>query len=209
MSQWLHPLSHGGLPPLDQITAIFMPQRIDAWAGATPLDHLKTTLRLATGNDTLTVQNILKDHTIYGIGGGNGWEWVTLAWLIGGLWLIQQKVISWHIPTGLIAGMGTLALLAWAIDATHYANPIFHILGGATLLGAFFIATDPVSGATTPRGKIIFAVAIGALAYLIRVFGAFPDGIAFAVLILNMCVPLIDMYTQPPIFGEKTKGGRS
>lgn len=209
MSQWPHPLSHGGLPPLDQITAIFMPQRIDAWAGATPLDHLKTTLRLATGNDTLTVQNILKDHTIYGIGGGNGWEWVTLAWLIGGLWLIQQKVISWHIPTGLIAGMGTLALLAWAIDPTHYANPIFHILGGATLLGAFFIATDPVSGATTPRGKIIFAVAIGALAYLIRVFGAFPDGIAFAVLILNMCVPLIDMYTQPPIFGEKTKGGRS
>ena len=70
MSQWPHPLSHGGLPPLDQITAIFMPQRIDAWAGATPLDHLKTTLRLATGNDTLTVQNILKDHTIYGIGGG-------------------------------------------------------------------------------------------------------------------------------------------
>ena len=207
MSQWPHPLSHGGLPALDQMTAIFMPQRIDAWAGATPLDHLKTTLRLATGNDTLTVQNILKDHTIYGIGGGNGWEWVTLAWLIGGLWLIHQKVISWHIPTGVIAGMGTLALLAWAIDPAHYANPLFHILGGATLLGAFFIATDPVSGATTPRGKLIFAVSIGALAYLIRVFGAFPDGIAFAVLILNMCVPLIDMYTQPPIFGEKSRGG--
>ncbi len=209
MSQWPHPLSNGGLPAMDQITAIFMPQRIDAWAGATPLDHLKTTLRLATGNDTLTVQNILKDHTIYGVGGGNGWEWVTLAWLLGGLWLIQQKVISWHIPTGLIAGMGTLALLAWAIDPAHYANPVFHILGGATLLGAFFIATDPVSGATTPRGKLIFAISIGALAYLIRVFGAFPDGIAFAVLILNMCVPLIDMYTQPPIFGEKTRGPKA
>ena len=206
MSQWPHPLANGGLSAMDQITAIFMPQRIDAWAGATPLDHLKTTLRLATGNDTLTVQNILKDHTIYGVGGGNGWEWVTLAWLVGGLWLIQQKVISWHIPTGVIAGMGTLALLAWAIDPAHYANPVFHILGGATLLGAFFIATDPVSGATTPRGKLIFAVSIGALAYLIRVFGAFPDGIAFAVLILNMCVPLIDMYTQPPIFGEKHRG---
>ncbi len=205
MSQWPHPLANGGLPAMDQITAIFMPQRIDAWAGATPLDHLKTTLRLATGNDTLTVQNILKDHTIYGVGGGNGWEWVTLAWLVGGLWLIQQKVISWHIPTGVIAGMGTLALLAWSIDPAHYANPVFHILGGATLLGAFFIATDPVSGATTPRGKLIFAVSIGALAYLIRVFGAFPDGIAFAVLILNMCVPLIDMYTQPPIFGEKIR----
>lgn len=209
MSQWPHPLSAGGLPPLEQITAIFFPERIDAWAGATPLDHLKTTLRLATGNDTLTVQNILKDHTIYGVGGGNGWEWVTLAWLVGGLWLIQQKVITWHIPTALIAGIGSIALAFWLFDPAHYANPVFHILGGATLLGAFFIATDPVSGATTPRGKLIFAAAIGLLAYLIRVFGAFPDGIAFAVLILNMCVPLIDMYTQPPIFGEKSGGGRS
>lgn len=204
MSQWPHPISAGGLPSLDQLTAIFFPERIDAWAGATPLDHLKTTLRLATGNDTLTVQNILKDHTIYGVGGGNGWEWVTLAWLAGGLWLIQQKVITWHIPTALIAGMGSIALLCWAVDPSHFANPVFHVLGGATLLGAFFIATDPVSGATTPRGKLIFAASIGILAYLIRVFGAFPDGIAFAVLILNMCVPLIDMYTQPPIFGEKT-----
>lgn len=205
MSQWPHPLSAGGLPALDQITVIFYPERIDAWAGATPLDHLKTTLRLATANDTLTVQSILKDHTIYGVGAGNGWEWVTLAWLIGGLWLVQQKVITWHIPTALIAGMGTIALLFWLINPLHFANPLFHILGGATLLGAFFIATDPVSGATTPRGKLIFAAAIGILAYLIRVFGAFPDGVAFAVLILNMCVPLIDMYTQPAIFGEKRK----
>ncbi len=209
MSQWPLPLSNGGLAALDQLTAIFTPQHIDAWAGATPLDHLKTTLRLATGNDTLTVQSILKDHTIYGVGGGHGWEWVTLAWLVGGLWLIQQKIISWHIPTGVIAGMGMLAMLAWAIDPAHYANPVFHILGGATLLGAFFIATDPVSGATTPRGKLIFALGIGVLAYLIRVFGAYPDGIAFAVLIMNMCVPLIDMYTQPPIFGEKERGNRA
>lgn len=205
MSQWPHPLDAGGLPAIDQITAIFFPERIDSWAGATPLDHLKTTLRLASGNDTLTVQNILKDHTIYGVGAGNGWEWVTLAWLVGGLWLIQQKVISWHIPTALIAGMGGVALLFWGWNPQHFANPLFHILGGATLLGAFFIATDPVSGATTPRGKLVFAAAIGILAYLIRVFGAFPDGIAFAVLILNMCVPLIDMYTQPPIFGEKNR----
>ncbi len=209
MSQWPHPLSTGGLPPIDQITAIFFPERIDAWAGATPLDHLKTTLRLASGNDSLTVQTILKDHTIYGVGGGNGWEWVTLAWLLGGLWLVQQKVITWHIPTALIAGMGGIALLFWIINPAHFANPAFHILGGATLLGAFFIATDPVSGATTPRGKLIFAAGIGVLAYLIRVFGAFPDGIAFAVLILNMCVPLIDMYTQPPIFGEKIDGKKS
>lgn len=209
MSQWPHPLSAGGLSPTDQITAIFLPERIDAWAGATPLDHLKTTLRLATGNDNLTVQNILRDHTIYGVGGGNGWEWVTLAWLIGGLWLVQQKVITWHIPMALIVGMGSIALGFWIVDPLHYANPLFHILGGATLLGAFFIATDPVSGATTPRGKLIFAAAIGVLAYLIRVFGAFPDGIAFAVLILNMCVPLIDMYTQPPIFGEKSRGSNA
>ncbi len=71
------------------------------------------------------------------------------------------------------------------------------------MLGAFFIATDPVSGATTPRGKIIFAAGVALLTYLIRVFGGYPDGVAFAVLFMNICVPLIDMYTQPPVFGQK------
>jgi len=204
MSQWPVTLANSGLSIADQIGVIFNHvQNIDAWAGATPLDHLKTTLRLSMANDTLTVQSIAENQKIYGIGAGQGWEWVTLGWLIGGLWLWQQRVITWHIPVAFIAAIGVLSLLLWGIDPKHYAGPVFHIFGGATLLGAFFIATDPVSGATTPRGKLIFAAGAGIIAYLIRVFGAFPDGVAFGVLLMNICVPLIDMYTQPAIFGEK------
>lgn len=206
MSQWPMTLANSQLTIADQIGAIFNhAQNIDAWAGATPLDHLKTALRLSTADDALTVQSIMQNQKIYGIGAGQGWEWVTLGWLIGGLWLWQQRIITWHIPVAFIVGLGALSLLCWGIDSKHYASPLFHIFGGATLLGAFFIATDPVSGATTPRGKLIFAAGAGIIAYLIRVFGAFPDGVAFGVLLMNLCVPLIDMYTQPAIFGEKSK----
>ena len=206
MSQWPMTISSSGLSIADQIGVIFNhAQNIDAWAGATPLDHLKTTLRLSMANDTLTVQRIAEDQKIYGVGAGQGWEWVTLGWLVGGLWLWQQRVITWHIPVAFIAAIGALSLLFWGIDPRHYASPIFHIFGGATLLGAFFIATDPVSGATTPRGKLVFAAGAALIAYLIRVFGAFPDGVAFGILLMNLCVPLIDMYTQPAIFGEKRK----
>ncbi|MGV0998793.1 MAG: RnfABCDGE type electron transport complex subunit D [Fluviibacter sp.] len=206
MSQWPVTLANGGLSALDQISTIFNHMaNVDAWAGATPLDHLKTTLRLSMSNDTLTVQSIAQNQKIYGVGAGQGWEWVTLCWLLGGLWLWQQRIITWHIPVAFIAAIGGLALLCWGLDPLHYANPVFHVFGGATLLGAFFIATDPVTGATTPRGKLIFAAGAGIIAYLIRVFGAFPDGVAFGILLMNICVPLIDMYTQPPIFGEKSK----
>lgn len=204
MSQWPLTLANGGQSALDQIQTIFQhTTAVDGWAGATPLDHLKTTLRLAFSNDAISVQSIAQDHKVYGISAGQGWEWITLCWMIGGLWLWQQRIITWHIPVAFIAAVAALSLLFWGIDPKHYANPLFHIFGGATLLGAFFIATDPVSGATTPRGKLIFAAGAGTIVYLVRVFGAFPDGVAFGVLLMNICAPLIDLYTQPPIFGEK------
>jgi len=91
-------------------------------------------------------------------------------------------------------------------SAASGGSPLFNLFSGATMLGAFFIVTDPVSGCTTPRGKLVFGLAAGLLTYTIRVFGGYPDGVAFAVLLLNLCVPLIDMHTQPAIFGRK---GRS
>ena len=97
-----------------------------------------------------------------------------------------------------------ISLLGWnGSGSDSNGSPLFHLASGGTMLAAFFIVTDPVSGATTPKGKLIFAAAIGALTYVIRSFGAYPDGIAFAVLLLNICVPLIDMQTQPPVFGHK------
>ena len=148
---------------------------------------------------------ILADANIFGHFAGKGWEWVPAAYLVGGLWLWQRRIISWHAPFAFLAGMVLLSGALWLWNPASFASPIFHLFSGGSMLGAFFIVTDPVSGCTTPRGKLIFGLGAGALAYVIRVFGGYPDGVAFAVLLLNICVPLIDLYTQPPIFGMKKK----
>lgn len=176
---------------------------IDALSGATPLDSMKTALKMADGS--LSVAQILANQEVFGNFAGRGWEWITAAYLLGGLWLWHRKVITWHIPTAFIAAMGSLAAGLWLYNPAQFADPLFHLFSGGAMLGAFFIATDPVSGCTTPRGKLIFGAGAGLLAYIIRVFGGYPDGIAFAVLLMNLCAPLIDLLTQPPIFGMKDK----
>lgn len=173
---------------------------LDAITSATPLDALRTGLRVA-GN---SVASISGDPAIFGSIAGRGWEWIALAYLVGGLWLVQQKIITWHIPLVFLATLALLSGVFWLIDSARYASPLLHLMAGGGMLGAFFILTDPVSAATTPRGKLIYAAGAGLLVYLIRVFGNYPDGVAFATLLMNLCVPLIDMKTQPPVFGHKT-----
>lgn len=203
MTKWPAPLSLAQSPLgfFDQLHFIFsglLPAdvQIDAVTSATPLDYLKTQLMLhhVTAN--------IMTSPIFGSIGATGGEIISLAYLLGGLYLWQQKIISWHLPT---AFLGTLALIAGAFylaDATHFASPLFHLTTGASMLCAFFIITDPVSGPTTPRGKLYFAAGVAILTYLIRVYGGYPDGVAFSVLIMNMCVPLIDALTQPRVFGH-------
>jgi electron transport complex protein RnfD len=202
MSQW---------PPVDlkvglgqQLAVIldFAP-RLDAMSGATPLDALKTALKLGEGS--ATVGAVMADAKTFGWLAGNGWEWVAAGYLLGGLWLWQRRIIGWQVPASFIAGIALLSTILWLWNPGQFANPLFHLFSGGSMLGAFFIVTDPVSGCTTLKGKLIFGLSAGVLAYLIRVFGGYPDGVAFAVLLLNICVPLIDMYTQPPIFGMKDK----
>lgn len=200
MSQW--PPVELQAPFGEQLALIFgLAPRLDAMSGATPLDALKTALKLGEG--TVTAGTILADREIYGQIAGKGWEWVSLATLAGGLWLWQRKVIGWHVSAAFLAGMALIASALWMVNPAQFASPLFHLFSGGTLLGAFFIVTDPVSGCTTPRGKLIFGFSAGVLAYVIRVFGGYPDGVAFAVLLLNICAPLIDLYTQPSIFGMK------
>ena len=169
---------------------------VDGWAGATALDQARTQLGLGL---TLTEIRELPAH---GLLAGRGWDWVSLGFLAGGLWLLWRRHIGWQIPVGVLAGLCAFALLFWLIDSDRYASPLFHAVGGATLLGAFFIATDPVSAATTPRGRLLFGLGIGALTYIIRTWGGYPDAIAFAVLLMNIAVPLIDRYTKPRVFGQ-------
>ena len=208
MSQW--PSVGLQLPLLDQINVILgLAPRVDALSSATPLDAMKTALKLGEG--TQDVPALLANQDIYGNFAGRGWEWVAIGYLLGGLWMWQRKLITWHVPVSFIGAMTLLSGGLWLVNPAQFASPLFHLLSGGAMLGAFFIATDPVSGCTTPRGKLIFGAGAGLLAYIIRVFGGYPDGVAFAVLLMNLCAPVIDLLTQPRIFGMKDagKGGQA
>jgi len=202
MSQW--PPVDLALAAGDQLRIVFgLLPRVDAVSGATPLDALKTALKLAEGNTSVAA--IAANREVFGAIAGRGWEWVAGGYLLGGLWLWQRGIISWHAPLAFLGGLSLLAGGLWLIAPTQFANPLFHLFSGGTLLGAFFIVTDPVSGCTTAKGKLVFGLVAGLLTYVIRVFGGYPDGVAFAVLLMNLCVPLIDHYTQPAIFGMKDR----
>ncbi|MBI4755287.1 MAG: RnfABCDGE type electron transport complex subunit D [Betaproteobacteria bacterium] len=189
-----------------ELQAIFgADRRLDAIVMATPLDSLRTVLRLP--DTRATVAGILGSGATFGNIGGKGWEWVALGYFVGGAWLLWRRIITWHVP---VAFLATLALVAGAFSLggpDKFPGPTFHLFTGGAMLGAFFIATDPVSGATTPRGKLIFAAGIALLTWIIRSFGGYPDGVAFATLLMNICVPIIDMKTQPSVFGHKRQSG--
>jgi electron transport complex protein RnfD len=114
---------------------------------------------------------------------------------------MYKKVITWHIPVSMLVSLWVLSFFFHAVDADAFATPMFHLFHGATMFCAFFIATDPVSAATTPKGRIVFGAGIGALVFVIRTWGGYPDAVAFAVLLMNMTAPLIDYYTRPRVFG--------
>lgn len=203
MTQWPAPLSLADAPLgfMAQCQFIFtqtLPVNtlVDAITTATPLDYLKTQRMLNI--DTSTIMQ----SPIFGIAGAKGAELITASYFVGGLYLLQQRIISWHLPTAFIAVLAIISAAFYVSDASQFASPVFHLMSGASMLCAFFIITDPVSGPTTPRGKLYFAGGVAALTYIIRVYGGYPDGVAFAVLIMNMAVPLIDAYTQPRVFGH-------
>jgi len=179
-------------------------QVLDAVTMATPLDALRTVLR--DPEQRAMIGGILGSKATFGNVGGLGWEWIAAGYFLGGLYLLQQRIITWHMPAAFLATLFVISGAFGLYDADRFAGPGFQLFTGGAMLAAFFIVTDPVSGATTPRGKLIFAAGVAALTWIIRTFGAYPDGIAFAVLLMNIAAPLIDMYTQPPVFGHKIKG---
>lgn len=170
--------------------------KLDAVTMATPLDTLKTQLNLQH-----TVGEI-KHMPIFGNFGGKGSEVIAAMYLLGGLFLLQRRIITWHAPVSFLVTLALIAALLNGIDPNRYASPMFHLFTGGAMLGAFFIATDYVTSPTTPLGKLIFGTGVGFLEYVIRVFGGYPDGVAFSILIMNAAVPLIDAYTQPRVFGH-------
>ncbi|SHF15145.1 electron transport complex protein RnfD [Modicisalibacter ilicicola DSM 19980] len=167
----------------------------DAMTGATPLDAFKHK------GETVLASEFWADEPLPP-GTLNAWHTTALAWLVGGALLLFKRIISWHIPASLLGALLVLATLMYASDPSHHGSPLFHLLGGAAIFGAFFIATDPVSAATSRKGKLYYGAAIGVLIMLIRQWGAYPDAVAFAVLLLNFAVPFIDYYTRPRTYGH-------
>lgn len=170
---------------------------IDAVSGATPLDFMKTQLSQAHTTHSILQQPLFDGFT------AKSWLWTNIWFAIGGLFLLFRRIISWHIPVAMLSAITLLSGLTWLISPESYASPLFHLFSGGTMLGAFFIATDPVTASTTVKGRIVFGAGVGILTYIIRTWGGYPDGIAFAVLLMNMLVPLIDYYTQPRIYGSR------
>lgn len=173
----------------------------DSISSATLLDGLKAHLSqdqlLSTAGTTESLSSL------FGALAGLGWEWINLLFLAGGLWLFYKRIIDWRIPVSLLISLVTVSFIFYSINPEQYLSPLTHVLSGGIMLAAFFIATDPVSASTTPRGRLFFGAGIGVLIFIIRQWGGYPDGIAFAVLLMNMAAPLIDYYTVPAAFGHK------
>lgn len=206
MTAWMPPLALLAEPPSfsDSLSLIFsgvttdgfslhqLRESIDGVTSATVLDASKTAKTLSGIEFEELYSNVFL----------RGWGQVNLAFLLGGLVLIYKRIIHWQIPVAMLL---TFAVLGGLTDL--FGNPawgvLLHLFSGAMMFGAFFIATDPVSASITPRGKLIYGALVGLLVYLIRYYGNYPDGVAFGVLLANICVPLIDHYTQPRLYGTK------
>ncbi|WP_024850939.1 RnfABCDGE type electron transport complex subunit D [Hydrogenovibrio kuenenii] len=204
VTQWTLPAEVLGqhLSFMDSASIIFFGHTpnfgLDQITGATPLGEVKTAL--STG---VPVGATLNSHTFGKDAFPIGWGEVNLAFLLGGLWLLYKRTIRWQYPVGFLGALAAMAFIFHEIDPSTYAPVSYHLLSGGVMLAAFFIITDPVTSCTTPRGRLVYAIGIGIMVYIIRNWGAFPDGIAFGVLILNMFVPLIDQYTTPRVLGHK------
>jgi electron transport complex protein RnfD len=183
------------LPFNDTLAIIFAGQTpVDAATGATPLDVYKLDI------DRFTAAEVLQSP-VFGGWIAEGWDIASLAFLAGGGLLLWKRIITWHIPVSFLGGLSLMAILfSW--DADIRVPLDLHLFAGATMLGAFFIATDPVSAATSNKGKLVYGFGIGVLIYLIRTWGNYPDAVAFAVLLMNFAAPFIDHYTRPRVYGH-------
>ena len=182
-----------------QMVLPFFDGGIDAVTAATPLDTFKH-------NTGLLVTQLYESDPLYNLAGwaGVGWEWVNFGFLAGGCFLLYRKVFTWHAPVCMLVSLGLCAALFYdGGSSTSHGSPILHLLSGATMLGAFFIVTDPVTSATSTRGRMIYGSLVGVLVFIIRSWGSYPDAVAFAVLLMNFAAPLIDNYTLPRTYGHK------
>lgn len=177
-------------------------QYTDAVTGATPLGILKEGLMSGEGVSSLMTQIPEISKMSMGYMGGSLGEVSAIALLIGGVYLLYRKVITWHIPVTILVTVALLTGVFYMVNPEQYASPVFHLMAGGVMLGAFYMATDMVTSPMTHKGMIVFAIGIGIFTVAIRLFGSYPEGISFAILVMNAFVPLIDTYFKPKRFGK-------
>ena len=207
MTRWLTPqaLLPAGIETssladtLRLVAGVAPVQNLDALTMATPLDVLRQ-------NKSLMMDDLWAANVQFGRFAGVGWEWVNVAYLCGGLFLLWRRIYTWHAPISMLATLALMSLVFYdGGSSASRGSPMFHLFSGATMLGAFFIVTDPVTSAVSNRGRLIYGAAIGVLLFTIRSWGNYPDAMAFAVLLMNFSAPFIDHYTQPRTFGHQAR----
>jgi electron transport complex protein RnfD len=203
MTQWATPRNVLGegqelLDLWSALSKIFAEVPIDAYSGATPLDAFKH-------HEGETADQFYSTQAIFTQGrwAGAGWEWVNLGFLAGGLYLLYKKIFTWHAPICMLAALLVMSVIFYdGGSSASGGSPLMHLLSGGTMLGAFFIVTDPVTSASSNLGRAVYGICIGVLVYIIRAWGNYPDAVAFGVLLMNFAAPFIDYYTVPRSYGH-------
>lgn len=179
----------------------------DAVTGATPLAIIKEGLKNGESLSQLMDKVPSTMHMLLGKMGGSMGEVAAFALLIGFGWMLYKKIITWHIPVSILATVAIFTAILWLVNPGKNADPVFHLLTGGVMLGAIFMATDYVTSPMSKKAMLLYGFGIGVLTVIIRVFGAYPEGVSFAILIMNAFVPLMNTYIKPKQFGEEVKNG--
>lgn len=189
-----------GAPSISEaLSLVFGNYNVDGFTRATPLEIVRL-------NESVLLSQLYEMEPVFNKGtfAGVGWETISFGFLLGGLFLLFRGIITWHAPVAMLATLTLLSLFFYDSGSSlSEGSPLLHLFSGATMFGAFFIITDPVSGCTSNRGRLIFGVGVGLFTYIIRAWGSYPDSVAFAVLLMNFAAPTIDNYSLPRTYGHK------
>lgn len=206
MTQWAAPrnvLEQGQtlLGVVDALKQVFGEIGLDGYSGATPLDAFKH-------REGETVAQFYSSQALFTQAkwAAAGWEWVNIGFLFGGLYLLYKKIFTWHAPVCMLAALVVMSVLFYdGGSSVSGGSPVMHLLSGGTMLGAFFIVTDPVTSASSNLGRAIYGACVGVLVYIIRAWGNYPDAVAFGVLLMNFAAPFLDYYTVPRSYGHEKR----
>ncbi len=210
MTTWIQPLPLSGQSYPDLLESVRITfgtgVSVDSYTGATALGDLKTALTLSRTAPDVLAEHFVGWQALLGMQSGSLGETSELLVLLGGLWLMARRIISWEIPLSLLVTLALLNGMAALTDALHRAGPLVHLSAGAVMLGAFFIATDPVTSPISRQARLLFGAGCAVVIFVVRLWGGFPEAVGFGVLFMNALTPLLDRLLKPRVYGRNRRG---